>query len=369
MPSATYPLKQLIAAVSAAAAVAPARTTKDILKCIRFWIRGDGRTELVATDSEVSLVRVVEHQEATDPATLLIDAAKLTRLLRELSGETVTLTATKSGVDIEAGFSFFQLNTESAADFPAVSIEPPEDAIVIPAAPLCRILERTVFASDVQSSRYALGGVELAWDGLRLVAAATDSRRLSVATELATSESVAVGPLGVVPQRAVRALLATLGHAEGPVRVGVVGNAVVFATDTVRLSAQTIQGRFPDWKRVVPSATRLQVDLVAAPFHSAIRQSQIMTNEESAGVAFTLEAGKLRLNSQAADVGASKIEVPISYDREPLTVTFQPAYIAEFLRQLEPATPVSLRLNGREEAALFVVGDEYRYVVMPLSND
>ena len=94
----------------------------------------------------------------------------------------------------------------------------------------------------------------------------------------------------------------------------------------------------------------------------------IVTNEESRGVDFTFENGTLTLTSMGQDIGSSKIDLPISYDGEKIVVTFDPRYMQEFLRVLDPAGPVTLQMNDGNSAAVFQADDNYTYVIMPLSR-
>ena len=102
---------------------------------------------------------------------------------------------------------------------------------------------------------------------------------------------------------------------------------------------------------------------------SAVRQAQIVTNEESRGVDFAFSKGLLTLNSQAADIGQSRVELPVSYDGADLAITFDPRFVAEFLRVLEPERQVRLDLIDAESAAVLRTDDGYTYVIMPLSRD
>jgi DNA polymerase-3 subunit beta len=111
------------------------------------------------------------------------------------------------------------------------------------------------------------------------------------------------------------------------------------------------------------------IDLVVGPFYSAVRQAQILTNEDSRGVDFQFASGTLTLKSEASDVGSSKIELPINYDEESLIIKFDPRYISEFLKNFEPEKQVSLHLIDAESAAVFRTDDNYTYVIMPLSRE
>jgi DNA polymerase-3 subunit beta len=109
--------------------------------------------------------------------------------------------------------------------------------------------------------------------------------------------------------------------------------------------------------------------MVVSPFYAAIRQAQIVTNEESRGVDFAFTKGQLTLKSLVAEIGQSTVELPISYEGDDLTITFDPRFVAEFLRILSPETNIQLRLVDSESAAVLSTEDDYTYVIMPLSRD
>jgi len=135
------------------------------------------------------------------------------------------------------------------------------------------------------------------------------------------------------------------------------------------ISGRLVEGRFPKYRDVIPADSNCSIDLVVGSFLSAVRQAQIVTNEESRGVDFAFTPGVLKLESQAADVGRSTVELPISYEGSEIVITFDPRFVAEFLRVLEPESSVRLDLIDGESAAVFRTDDAYTYVVMPLSRD
>jgi DNA polymerase-3 subunit beta len=95
----------------------------------------------------------------------------------------------------------------------------------------------------------------------------------------------------------------------------------------------------------------------------------IVTNEESRGVDFTFSGDTLTLASVGADIGTSRIELPVSYGGDEITVTFDPKFVQDFVRVFDSAVPVSLSLNDANSAALFRAEENYQYVVMPLARD
>jgi DNA polymerase III subunit beta len=153
------------------------------------------------------------------------------------------------------------------------------------------------------------------------------------------------------------------------VYLAVYPNSVLVKVGSSTIYSRLVEGRFPRYADVIPSAGGSQIDLVVSPFYSAVRQAQIVTNEESRGVDFTFENGTLRLTSVATDIGQSKVEMPISYDGPSITITFDPRYLADFLRILDASTSVKLQLTDGESAAVLRTDDGYTYVIMPLARD
>lgn len=364
------PLGSLTDAVQAVSGVVPTRTPKDILKNVKLQVEGEVAT-LLGTDSETGLRYVVRDVETDGSGEALLPAARVLQILRELTDPTVKLEITGDAVWIRGGYSEFRLGAEDPADFPPVAAFDDDNYFAIPAGSLRQMIRRTVFATDAESTRYALSGVLAEFTPERATLAATDTRRLAVVTAPCRAEGKPQLPSGqtVVPTKAMNLLERVLADVEGDVRLAVHANDIVAQAGEVTISSQLVQGRFPEYRKVIPQQFQALVELVVGPFYSAIRQAQIVTDDDSRGVDFTFERGLLRLSSQAAKIGQSKIDLPISYEGPALTVTFDPRYIADFLRVLDANTAVRFQLNNHESAAMLSTDDQYNYVIMPLFRD
>jgi DNA polymerase-3 subunit beta len=172
-----------------------------------------------------------------------------------------------------------------------------------------------------------------------------------------------------VPAKALSLIERSITEDDQDVFLAVYSNSVLAKVGSSTIYSRLVEGRFPRYADVIPPLGGAQIDLVVSPFYTAVRQAQIVTNEESRGVDFHFENGTLRLTSVAADIGQSKIEIPISYDGAPITITFDPRYLAEFLRILDPSTSVKMQLTDGESAAVLRTDDGYTYVIMPLARD
>ncbi len=360
----------LTAAFQIVGSAVPTRTPKDILKNVKLEVGPQGAI-LVGTDSECSLRCQIPDVDTKSRGEALLPTARVMQILRELTDELVKIDVTSEAITIRSGFSEFRLSAEDPADFPPVANFEDEEYYILPKTEFRQAIRRTIFATDPESTRYALGGVLLELTPERATLAATDSRRLAV---MHIPVRIQGSPAGgtqqpIIPAKGMQLIEKCLGESEEEIHLAIHANDVVLRCGTTVVSTQLVQGRFPDYRKVIPANFNTTIDLAVGPFYSAVRQAQIVTNEESRGVDFTFAAGTLRLSSKATDIGQSKIELPISYDGAELTITFDPRYIADFLRVLDPAATAQFRLIDQDSAAVLAAEDRYTYVIMPLSRD
>lgn len=360
----------LTAAFQIVGGAVPARTPKDILKNVKLEVGPNGAI-LIGTDSECSLRYQIPDVECTSRGEALLPTARVMQILRELSDDLVKIEVTSDAIWIRSGFSEFRLSAEDPADFPPVADFEDEEYFVLPKNEFRQATRRTIFATDAESTRYALGGVLIELTPERATLVATDSRRLAVMHIPARMHGAVPtgGTQPIIPAKGMQLIEKSLSETDEEIHLAVHANDVVVRCGQTVISTQLVQGRFPDYRKVIPTSFSTTIDLPVGPFYSAVRQAQIVTNEESRGVDFTFSPGTLRLSSKATDIGQSKIELPISYDGPELTITFDPRYIADFLRVLDSAGTAQFRIIDRDSAAVLAMEDRYTYVIMPLSRD
>ncbi len=362
----------LVAALQVVSGVVPSRTTKDVLKNIKLQVE-DGRATLIGTDQEVGIRYEIPGVETDSVGEALLPTQRVMSIVREFVDESIEIEVDDRTLWIRSGSSEFQLASEDPAEFPTVPGFDEQSYLKIGGNELREMIHRTEFATDVESTRYALGGVLLDHDPKKqtLTLAATDSRRLAVVSGPCqfegTAESSRRAP--VIPAKAMKLIERSLGDENEEVLIAIHDNDAVIKSNRGTIYCRLVEGRFPDYKGVIPAESKQRVDLLVGTFHTAVRQAQIVTNEESRGVDFCFADGKMTLNSRAADIGASRVELPIAYDGEQLIVQFDPRYVADFLRVLSPEQQIELSLIDDESPAVFRTQDGYTYVVMPLSRD
>jgi DNA polymerase-3 subunit beta len=362
--------QSLSAALQTVSGVVPTRTPKEILKNVKLRLAKDSAI-LVATDSEVGIRCEIPEVETDSVGEVLLPTQRIIAILREVQEDAIVLQVEEDALWVRTGRSEFRLSVEDPAEFPDVAAFDDDSYLVVPGRQFRQTIQRTLFATDVESTRYALGGVLVEASKGTFTLAATDSRRLAVAhtTCSAVGDGANTASRPVVPSKAMSLIERSIHSDDQEVHLAFHANDVLVRSGASTIYARLVEGRFPKYQDVIPREFRASIEMVTGPFLSAVRQSIIVTNEESRGVDFTFADGNLTLNSVGADVGTSRVELPISYDGEPITITFDPKFVADFLKVLEPSASLTLNLIDSSSAAVFKTDGDYTYVVMPLARD
>jgi DNA polymerase-3 subunit beta len=360
----------LLSAWQVVSAIVPTRTPKEILRNVKLTVAG-GKATLLATDQEVGVRYELNDVETSSVGEVLLPTQRFANILREVQDDRVQIEVVEDALWVRTSHSEFRLSVENPAEFPDVATFTDENYYVLQGKTLKQGIQRTVFATDVESTRYALGGVLMELRSEHLTLAATDSRRLAVYKTTSATRGNVSEEIGqpVVPSKAMSLIERSIHDDDQEIFIAVHNNDVLVKTGSTTVYARLVEGRFPRYQDVMPKEFGITIDLVSGPFLSAVRQAMIVTNEESRGVDFTFGDGMLTLTSVGQDVGSSKIQMPVSYDGEEVVITFDPRFIADFLKVLDSAAAVSLNLVDGNSAAVFMAEDNYKYVVMPLARD
>jgi DNA polymerase-3 subunit beta len=368
---ATCDREKLLWAFQLGAMVAPSRSPKAILQNVKLEVGQPGAI-LMATDMELGVRCQVEGIDVESPGAAVLPVDRFGPILRETTDEKLHLESDPQGTLVRGERSEFKLPGINPDEFPAVAEFSEEKYVELSAALLRLLIERTIFATDTESSRYALGGVLLEIDGKTITAVGTDGRRLAKMQGPAT----AVGgyesgeSMTIVPTRALQLLERALGDAEGDIQLAPRPNDVLVKTPQVTVFSRLVEGRFPKWREVLPRRQEsIKIELTVGPVYAAVRQAAIVASEESRGIDMTFADGSLVMVGQTAEVGQSRIELPIPYDGEPIDITLDHRFLGDFLRVLDGEKSFTLDVKDAEEAALCVTDDGYGYVVMPLARD
>ncbi len=367
----------LVGAFSLAASIAPARSPKEILQNVKVIASG-GKLTLMATDQEVGIrLQVSEGVEIEVEGSALLPVQRTGMILRESTDETIRIETDDSGIRVTGSRSKFRLPGANPDEFPTVKEFEGEKFHRIATRTFREMIRRTSFATDAESSRYALGGVLLEMEGDEVLAVGTDGRRLARMGGKGESfgEHKTEGMSTIVPTRAIQLVERALGEkghsgAEEMVDVATGGNDLMIRTDRFVIFTRLVEGRYPNWRQVFPKRDdAVQLDMTVGPLFAALRQAAIVTDLDSRGIDFTFADGTLRMEANTADLGESQVELPIAYDGDPITLTLDHRYLADFCKVIDNEASFIFEVETGKSPALLSTDDGYSYVIMPMAKD
>jgi DNA polymerase-3 subunit beta len=205
-----------------------------------------------------------------------------------------------------------------------------------------------------------------------LTAVGTDGRRLAKMEGPAQTvgSPSPFGDVTVVPTRAMQLIERALSEDGSEVQIAVRQNDVLVKNPRGTIYSRLLEGRYPRWRDVFPQRPdATKIDLTVGPVYAAVRQAAIVTSEESRGIDFTFGNGSLVLSGQTAEVGQSRVELPIAYDGPEISITLDPRFVSDFLKVLDAEKAFTVDLQNSDAAAVCSTDDGYGYVIMPLARD
>lgn len=367
---------KLLGAFQVAATVAPSRSPKPILQCVKLEVK-DSVATLMATDLEVGVRIVVEGVQADGDGAVILPVQVFGNILREGCDEKLKIAVKSKGIGVQGDHSKYDLPYQDPEEYPEVADFGDEAHLKLPALLFKELIRRTLFATDNESSRYALGGILLeveqvsGSDGV-LVAVGTDGRRLAKMAgpiEIVGDIQLNDAPI-IVPAKSMQLVDRAMLDLEGEVLIAPHTNDVLVRTGVSTIYSRLVEGRFPKWREALPSRSDVpQVEVTVGPMYSALRQAAIVASDESRGIEFSFGGGSLVLKGITAETGQSRIEFPIPYDGEEITVSMNHRYVGDFLRVLDQESTFTVEVQNSESPALFTTSDGYAYVVMPLATN
>jgi DNA polymerase-3 subunit beta len=325
----------------------------------------DGRLSITATDLEVELIADTDvDMKAAGEVT--VPGRKFYDICRALPDAcTVDVSVSGSRLTLKAGRSRFTLSTLAAGDFPLVEDIAGQHSIEIKQEDLHWLIEKTQFSMAQQDVRYYLNGLLLETEGQQLRAVATDGHRLALA-EMKLEKKAGKDEQVIVPRKGVLELSRLL-DGDGKLSVILGTNHIRVDLDGVRLTSKLIDGRFPDYGRVVPSKAPNVVKADRDLLRQALQRTGILSNEKYRGIRLELAKGAVTVSANNPDQEEATETVEIAYDGEPMEIGFNVNYLQEALGAVSSAE-VELHITDSNSSCLIVSPetDRVKYVVMPM---
>jgi len=329
----------------------------------------DDVLSMTATDMEIEVVTRTRVAGGVD-GEITVPAQKFLEICRSLPEEAnVEFVLEESRVVIRSGRSRFNVSTLPAADFPGTETPADVRRVTVSQGELKRIIQLTQFAMAKQDVRYYLNGLLLEFAGASLRAVATDGHRLAMAqTRLSERLDEETRQL-IVPRKGILELARILDSGEDTVEMAVSGNAFGVSFQDVEFTSKLIDGRFPDYERVIPD--REQCDKVIVADREAVRRglarASILSNEKYRAVRLSVAPGALRLVANNPEQEEAEDEVEVEYAGDPLEIGFNVSYLMDAFGVV-PSEAVRILLSDASSSCLILPeeGEDCRYVVMPM---
>ena len=362
--------EKVLGALQAVSGIVERRHTLPILANVLIRKTGP-RLEFTTSDLEIQVRTSAElGGDSADFATT-VGARKLIDILRSMpADQVVTLSANQSKLTLQGGKSRFTLQTLPADDFPLVQEAADFGPMFsVPQKVLKSLINQVHFAMAVHDIRYYLNGILFVAEGRNLTLVATDGHRLALAQS--TLDAEIPKQEVILPRKTVLELQRLLRDdregEEGRIEMRFAGNQAKFVFSGMEFVTKLVEGKFPDYNRVIPKNHKNVVTLGRAPLLSSLQRAAILTSEKFKGVRVNLEPGTLRIASSNAEQEEAKEELEIDYAGDTIEIGFNVTYLIDALTNMGQDM-VTIELQDTNSSALITIPEQtgFKYVVMPM---
>ena len=359
--------EKLLGALQSVAGIVERRHTLPILANVLLRKTG-GSIEFTTSDLEIQVRTAADLGGDEGNFSTTVGARKLIDILRALpADQVVSLTAAQNKLTLQGGKSRFTLQTLPADDFPLVNESVDFGPVfAVPQKTLRQLINQVHFAMAVHDIRYYLNGILFIAEGTQLTLVATDGHRLALAQ--ATLDSPVPNKQEVIlPRKTVLELQRLLKDEATAIEMRFAHNQARFAFSGMEFVTKLVEGKFPDYNRVIPKNHRNAVVTGRAPLLGALQRAAILTSEKFKGVRMNIEPGLLRIAASNAEQEEAREELEIDYAGDAIEIGFNVTYLIDALANMDQEM-VKLELQDGSASALFTVPEQagFKYVVMPM---
>ncbi|MDH4273424.1 MAG: DNA polymerase III subunit beta [Gammaproteobacteria bacterium] len=324
------------------------------------------RARITATDNEVEIVANTQVDGAV-PGAITMPARKLIDICRTLPDDAIIqIDIEGDRAVVKSSKSRFVLATLPAADFPSVKTDQAQYEFALPQKELKRMIEKTQFAMAQQDVRYYLNGLMLEMDKGVWRAVATDGHRLAMATV-----NVDVNLPGktqiIVPRKAITELGRLLENSDAPVKVNVGNNYLRVNFEEMQFTSKLIDGRFPDYERVLPKETTNKIVADRDTLRQCLIRASILSNEKYRGIRLKFATDQMQAVAQNPEQEQAEDEIPVQYAGPELDIGFNVNYLLDAVNAVDTQNVVLWLADSNTMGMLKPEGNSNSvYVVMPM---
>ena len=357
---------KVLSVLQSVAGIVERRHTLPILANVLIRKTGSA-LQLTTSDLEIQIRTTAELDGDAGNFTTTVGARKLIDILRTMpSDQTVSLESNQSKLILKGGKSRFTLQSLPAEDFPLVQEAANfGSSFSVPQKTLKELLHQVSFAMAVHDIRYYLNGILFVAEGKQLSLVATDGHRLAFAS--ATLDVEVPRQEVILPRKTVLEMQRLLSDKEGAIEMQFAGNQAKFTFDGMEFVTKLVEGKFPDYNRVIPKNHKNTITLGRTALLATLQRTAILTSEKFKGVRLNLEPGVLRVASNNAEQEEAVDELEIDYNGDAIEIGFNVTYLIDALTNMDQDM-VQVDLADSNSSALITIPDNttFKYVVMPM---
>jgi DNA polymerase III subunit beta len=359
--------EMLLKPLQAVAGIIERRHTLPILSNVLLH-RSKDELVFLSTDIEMEITAGQSAPGSTEDRALTVGARKLLDILRALpDGAEVTLTAQDKRLVVKSGKSRYTLQTLPAEDFPRMAAPEGDSAeLSVPQSLLKDLLSQVQYAMAQQDIRYYLNGLLLTLGNHELRVVATDGHRLAYASRSVGAKDSPRQEV-IVPRKTILELGRLLSESDEPVNIQLTPSQARFSFGSLVLVSKLIDGKFPDYNRVIPKNHPKELVLNRVALLQALQRAAILTNDKFRSVRWVLEDKLLRISSTNTEQEEAQEELDVDYEGEKLDIGFNVSYLLDVLNNVG-TEDIQCALGDGNSSALFTIKgrDDFKYVVMPM---
>ncbi len=326
----------------------------------------DNTLSMTATDLEVELISRVTLEGDFEAGSITVPSRKFLDICRGLPDDSViTFVLEGDRVQVRSGRSRFSLATLPANDFPNIEDWQSEVEVSLTQAELRGLIEKTQFSMANQDVRYYLNGMLFEIDGTTLRSVATDGHRMAVSlvelgADFATKQII-------VPRKGVQELVKLLDTPEQPVVLQIGSSNVRAEVNNFVFTSKLVDGRFPDYRRVMPQSTTKTLEANCDELRQAFSRAAILSNEKFRGVRVNLADNEMRITANNPEQEEAEEMLDVSFDGDAIEIGFNVSYVLDVLNTLR-CEKVRVSMSDANASALIENADDDSalYVVMPI---
>ena len=354
--------KDLLSGFQSVQGIVGSKSTLPILSNVLIETGKDCIT-ILATDLEVAIKRKVPAKIEQEGSTTL-PAKRMFNILRELVDDSVQIEVDNRNISsVASGTAFFKIIGLPKEDFPDIPDFGKEKKIKLKTELFSKILKRTSFSISHDETRYVLNGLLLSVKEGKLIAVATDGRRLAY-YEMEEDIPKQIEKEIIIPAKTISELQRLIEN-EKEITIYFSENQVAFEMDNMLMVSRLIEGHFPNYKQVIPENIKHKIAFNAAELLSGVRRVSVMASEKSNSIKLRFSKNTLTLTSNTPEIGEAKETMAVPFDEGDVEITFNPEYMQDMLKNLDEEE-VYLELIDSLSPGIIRTNTAYLYVLMPM---